>query len=72
MGCGVLTTKPANEVPIVEIEGNQCLAEELGAQVDRQGCVVRVLPRKAQEVEGSPGQLEAELGVGLNGGNSER
>jgi hypothetical protein len=48
MSGSILATKPANEVAVVEIEGDEGLAKKFGTLVQREGGVVGVVPRQAK------------------------
>ena len=61
----VLSAKPSDQVAVVEVKGDESLTEKFGALVDREGCVVRVIPGKAEDVNGRPRELESEYGVWL-------
>jgi hypothetical protein len=44
----MLAAEPSNEVPIVEVEGDEGLAQKFGSLVNRECGVVGVVPRQAK------------------------
>jgi hypothetical protein len=67
----VLPAEPSNEVPIVEIEGNEGLAKKFGLLVNRECGVVGVVPRQAKEMQWCPRQLYAKDRVRLEWGHND-
>ena len=59
----VLSAEPSDQVAVVEVKGDESLTEKFGALMDREGCVVWVIPGKAEYVNGRPRELEPEDGV---------
>jgi hypothetical protein len=72
MSGSVFTAEPAKYIPIVEVEGKQGLAKELGVLVQPKGCVVRMVTGKTKQVKWCPWQLDAQDGVRFNRWASER
>jgi hypothetical protein len=67
----MLAAEPSNEVPIVEVEGDEGLAQKFGSLVNRECVVVGVVPRQAKHMQWCPRQLHAKDCARLEWGHND-